>query len=52
VPIDDETTMVYNWIYTGKSMPLSDEDRLERASATETGLATPSARAKPISTAS
>jgi hypothetical protein len=23
--------MVYNWIYTGKSMPLSDEDRLERA---------------------
>jgi hypothetical protein len=31
VPIDDETTMVYNWIYTGKSMPLSDEDRLERA---------------------
>jgi hypothetical protein len=23
--------MVYNWIYTRKSAPLSDEDRLERA---------------------
>jgi len=31
VPIDDATTMVYNWIYTRKSAPLSDEDRLERA---------------------
>ena len=31
VPIDDETTMVYNWIYTRKSAPLSDEHRLERA---------------------
>jgi len=31
VPIDDETTMVYNWVYTRKSAPLSDEDRLERA---------------------
>jgi len=31
VPIDDETTMVYNWIYTRKPAPLSDEDRLERA---------------------
>jgi hypothetical protein len=31
VPIDDETTMVYNWVYTRKSAPLSAEDRLERA---------------------
>jgi phenylpropionate dioxygenase-like ring-hydroxylating dioxygenase large terminal subunit len=31
VPIDDETTMVYNWIYTRKSAPLGNEDRLERA---------------------
>jgi len=31
VPIDDETTMVYNSVYTRKSAPLSDEDRLERA---------------------
>jgi len=31
VPIDDETTMVYNWMYTRKSAPLSDEDRIERA---------------------
>jgi len=31
VPIDDETTMVYNWVYTRQSAPLSDEDRLERA---------------------
>ena len=23
--------MVYNWVYTRKSAPLSDEDRLERA---------------------
>ena len=30
VPIDDQTTMVYNWLYTRKA-PLSDEDRLERA---------------------
>jgi phthalate 4,5-dioxygenase len=31
VPIDDETTMVYNWVYTRKSAPLTQEDRLERA---------------------
>jgi len=31
VPIDDETTMVYNWVYTRKPAPLGDEDRLERA---------------------
>jgi hypothetical protein len=31
VPIDDETTTVYNWVYTRKSAPLSDEDRLEHA---------------------
>jgi len=31
VPIDDGTTIVYNWVYTRKSAPLSDEDRLERA---------------------
>jgi phthalate 4,5-dioxygenase len=31
VPIDDETTMVYNWMYTREDAPLSDEDRLERA---------------------
>jgi phthalate 4,5-dioxygenase len=31
VPIDDETTMVYNWVYTRKSSALSDKDRLERA---------------------
>ena len=31
VPIDDETTMVYNWVYTRKSAPLNAEDRLERA---------------------
>src|SRR5215467_2646531 len=31
IPIDDETTMVYNWVYTRKSAPLSDEDRLERS---------------------
>src|SRR4029077_5136436 len=24
VPIEDETTMVYNWVYTRKSAPLSD----------------------------
>ena len=30
VPIDDETTMVYNWMYTRKPEPLSEEDRLER----------------------
>ncbi|HET7341885.1 MAG TPA: Rieske 2Fe-2S domain-containing protein [Methylomirabilota bacterium] len=29
VPIDDETTMVYNWEYS-VSAPLTDEDRLER----------------------
>jgi phthalate 4,5-dioxygenase oxygenase subunit len=31
VPIDDETTMVYNWMYTRKEAPLSEEDRLEQA---------------------
>ena len=29
VPMDDETTMVYNWEYS-TSEPLTDEDRLER----------------------
>ena len=29
VPIDDETTMVYNWEYS-VTAPLTDEDRLER----------------------
>jgi phthalate 4,5-dioxygenase len=31
VPIDDYTTMVYNWVYTRKPEPLSEEERLERA---------------------
>jgi hypothetical protein len=30
VPIDDETCMVYNWIYTTVDAPLTEEDRLER----------------------
>ena len=30
VPMDDETTMVFNWEYSATSEPLSDEDRLER----------------------
>jgi hypothetical protein len=30
VPIDDETTMVYNWTYSRTDEPLNDEDRLER----------------------
>jgi phthalate 4,5-dioxygenase oxygenase subunit len=30
VPIDDETTMVYNWVYSRKEA-LSEEERLERA---------------------
>src|SRR5579875_2128036 len=32
VPIDDETTMVYNWMYSTTAEPLSEEDRLERSS--------------------
>jgi phthalate 4,5-dioxygenase len=31
VPIDDETTMVYNWNYITEGGPLSEEDRLESA---------------------
>jgi phenylpropionate dioxygenase-like ring-hydroxylating dioxygenase large terminal subunit len=30
VPIDDETSMVYNWSYSRTDEPLNDEDRLER----------------------
>jgi phenylpropionate dioxygenase-like ring-hydroxylating dioxygenase large terminal subunit len=30
VPIDDATTMVYNWSYSRTEEPLNDEDRLER----------------------
>src|SRR3984885_3530461 len=30
VPIDDYTTMVYNWVYTTVDSPLTDEDRLEK----------------------
>ena len=30
VPMDDETTMVYNWEYSATAAPLSEEDRLER----------------------
>ncbi len=30
VPMDDETTMVYNWEYSATDEPLSEEDRLER----------------------
>jgi phenylpropionate dioxygenase-like ring-hydroxylating dioxygenase large terminal subunit len=29
VPIDDETTMVYNWVYSTTDEPLGEEDRLE-----------------------
>jgi hypothetical protein len=32
VPIDDETSMVYNWFYSKDEVPLSAEDRLERSS--------------------
>jgi phthalate 4,5-dioxygenase len=31
VPIDDETTMVYNWNYIIEGGPMSEEDRLESA---------------------
>jgi len=31
VPIDDETTMVYNWVYTRQIGAAHQEDRLERA---------------------
>jgi phthalate 4,5-dioxygenase len=30
VPMDDETTMVFNWEQSATAEPLSDEDRLER----------------------
>jgi phenylpropionate dioxygenase-like ring-hydroxylating dioxygenase large terminal subunit len=30
VPMDDHTTMVYNWEYSATGEPLSDQDRLER----------------------
>jgi phthalate 4,5-dioxygenase len=30
VPMDDDTTTVYNWEYSATDEPLSDEDRLER----------------------
>jgi phthalate 4,5-dioxygenase len=30
VPMDDHTTMVYNWNYTTADAPLTEEDRLER----------------------
>ena len=30
VPIDDETTMVYNWEFSTNGAPLTAEDRLER----------------------
>ena len=29
VPMDDETTMVYNWVYSTSDQPLHEEDRLE-----------------------
>jgi phthalate 4,5-dioxygenase len=29
VPMDDETTMVYNWVYSTTDTPLSEEDRME-----------------------
>jgi phthalate 4,5-dioxygenase len=29
VPVDDETTMVYNWVYSTTDEPLSAEDRME-----------------------
>jgi phthalate 4,5-dioxygenase len=31
VPIDDETTMVYNWVYSTTDEPLSEEDRMENS---------------------
>jgi hypothetical protein len=31
VPIDDENTMVWNWLYSYGDEPLTEEDRLERA---------------------
>src|SRR5262245_57891543 len=30
VPMDDQTTMVYNWEYSATAAPLTEEDRLER----------------------
>ncbi|HEX5318291.1 MAG TPA: Rieske 2Fe-2S domain-containing protein [Stellaceae bacterium] len=30
VPVDDETCMVYNWIYVTTDSPLTEEDRLEK----------------------
>ncbi len=30
VPMDDETTMVYNWMYRATGEPLGDDERLER----------------------
>jgi hypothetical protein len=30
VPIDDETSMVYNWAYSRTEEPFNEEDRLER----------------------
>jgi phenylpropionate dioxygenase-like ring-hydroxylating dioxygenase large terminal subunit len=30
VPMDDDTTMVYNWEYSASGAPLTDEDRQER----------------------
>ena len=32
VPMDDDTTMVYNWHYSTADAPLDEEDRLERRS--------------------
>ena len=29
VPMDDENTMIYNWVYSKTQAPLSEEDRLE-----------------------
>ena len=34
VPMDDDNTMVYNWVYSATDGPLTEEDRLERGSAT------------------
>ena len=31
VPMDDETTMVYNWTFSTTDEPMDDEDRLERS---------------------
>ena len=30
VPMDDETTMVYNWVMTARDEPLPEDERLER----------------------